>query len=74
MLEEEKTLKERFGNENHFSVPEGYFKRLTAEVMANCQSKRHRWFRYRLFVKSLSDHSIMLQLACWLSSLALLYI
>ena len=34
MLEEEKTLKERFGNENHFSVPEGYFERLTAEVMA----------------------------------------
>lgn len=34
MLEEEKFLEERFGRQDHFKVPEGYFDRLTAEVMA----------------------------------------
>lgn len=34
MLEEEKILEERFGRQDHFKVPEGYFDLLTAEVMA----------------------------------------
>ena len=33
MNKEEQILKDRFGNDNHFTVPEGYFKQFNARLM-----------------------------------------
>ena len=39
----EAKLLERFGTDNHFTVPEGYFDGLTGKVMSRvAQRKRHR--------------------------------
>lgn len=35
-----KYLKERFGNESHFKVPEGYFENLTSQVMERLPERK----------------------------------
>lgn len=39
---EEKLLLERFGRENHFQVPEGYFDNLTDQIMAKRPKQKVR--------------------------------
>lgn len=52
---EEIDIMKRFGNQNHFSVPEGYFDRLTEQVMERLPErelhlvkKAPLWRRYRV--------------------------
>lgn len=40
MTTDEKTLAKRFGKENSFTVPEGYFDTLTERVMSNIDTKQ----------------------------------
>jgi len=42
MTREENILKERFGKENPFKVPEGYFDHLTERIMENLQEQEIR--------------------------------
>ena len=57
MNNEEREIRERFGKLNHFTVPEGYFERLTQQVMERVpeqETKRARtvpmWRKYRVAI------------------------
>lgn len=57
MNNEEREIRERFGKLNHFTVPEGYFDRLTQQVMERVpeqETKRARtvpmWRKYRVAI------------------------
>ena len=57
MNNEEREIRERFGKLNHFTVPEGYFERLTQQVMERVpeqEAKRARavpmWRKYRIAI------------------------
>lgn len=47
MTREENILKERFGKENPFKVPEGYFDHLTERIMENLPEQEIRVFDIR---------------------------
>ena len=55
MNRDEKILKERFGNGNHFTVPEGYFEQFNARLMEHLPEREariismqpSRWVRWR---------------------------
>ena len=40
MMDEEKYLKDRIGNVNHFRVPEGYFDNFTSQLMARLPEEK----------------------------------
>lgn len=51
MMKEENILRKRYGKENHFQVPEGYFDKLTEQVMANLPEQEAR-------IISIEEHSL----------------
>ena len=63
---EEKQLLEKFGRENHFKVPEGYFDNLTEQIMAKRpQKKAHRhllwhWVSAAMLVGCVATAGILL--------------
>ena len=50
-MKEENLLRNRYGKENHFQVPEGYFDKLTEQVMANLPEQEAR-------IISIEEHSL----------------
>lgn len=51
MMKEENILKNRYGKQNHFQVPEGYFDQLTEQVMAQLPEQEVR-------IISIEEHSL----------------